>query len=112
MDGERKNMSQARKILQELSGKLDEVENRQHILAGERTAIAYDALCGDAKAAKRLDAINVDLSVIDQEIASAKAAIAEAVRRVSAEDASKRSAVDTEKRQKAQGVGQAGQATR
>jgi hypothetical protein len=53
-------MKDARTILQELRQKLTEVENRQKLLAGERTTIAYDALCGDPRAAKRLSQVNSD----------------------------------------------------
>jgi hypothetical protein len=91
----------AQKILQDLQQKLSEVETLQKLLACERTSLAYDALTGDAKAKKRLDGINADLAVIDQEIASVQAAIAEAGRRVAEAEAQARAEVDAEKRKRA-----------
>jgi hypothetical protein len=91
----------AKKILAELQQKLGDVETRQRLLAGERTEIAYAALTGDAKAAKRLEKIHADLAVIDSEIASVQAAIQEAGRRVAEAEAEARAEVDAEKRKRA-----------
>jgi hypothetical protein len=86
---------------QKLQAKLGEVESRQKVLAGERTAIAYDALTGDAKAARRLQDICSALAVIDQEIASVHAAIQEAARRVAEADDQERAKREAEKRKQA-----------
>jgi hypothetical protein len=90
-----------RETLSRLQAMLGEVESRQKLLAGERATLAYDALCDDAKAAKRLGQINADLSIIDQEIASVQAAIAEAARRVGEADTQARAEAEAAKKRRA-----------
>jgi chromosome segregation ATPase len=76
------NLRDAREILASLVNKRSDHERKLAELGRERSAIAFAAHQGDAKARKRLDALHLEAAKADSEFLSLDAAVPEAQSRV------------------------------